>query len=68
MQGCVRYAFDPCVFDMSQQDAAVAMFESLFLAGKDVIDNLLKKVIVPDKDVAIPHISIDGDALVLGRT
>lgn len=73
MQGCVQHAFDPCVFDVSQQNAAVALFEGLCVTFEDVEEflddgRLVDGIIVPDNDSAIPHISVDGDALVLGRT
>jgi hypothetical protein len=60
--------FDPCIFDMSQQNTAVAMFESFRVAFEYVDyfleDGLVDGVVVPDKDSAILHISVDGDAFV----
>ncbi len=68
MQGCVHHTFDPCVFHMSQQDAAVAVFEGLGVAFEDVEEfleeGLIDGVVVPDKDSAILHVSADGDAFV----
>lgn len=67
MQGGVQNAFDPCVFHVVEQDAAVALFESLRVTFEDVEEFLNKSIVIPDKDVAIPHISADGDALVFRR-
>ena len=52
---------------MSQQDAAVALFEGLRVTFEDVEEFLNKSIVIPDKDVAIPHISADGDTLVFRR-
>ncbi|MBE0672751.1 MAG: hypothetical protein IH588_19410 [Anaerolineales bacterium] len=49
---------------MVEQDAAVALFESLRVTFEDVEEFLDKSVVVPDEDVAIPHISGDGDVFV----
>ncbi len=63
--------FDPCVFDVSQQDAAVAMLKGLRVAFEDVEefldDGLVDGVVVPNKDSAILYISADGDAFVFRR-
>jgi len=47
------------------KNAAVALFESLCVTFEDVEEFLDKSIVVPDKDVAIPHISVDGDAFVV---
>jgi hypothetical protein len=66
--GRFQHAFDPGIFDVSQQDVAVALFESLRVAFEDVEefldDGLVDGIVVPDDDVAIPHISVDGDVVV----
>jgi hypothetical protein len=72
MQGCVQHAFDPRIFDMSQQDATVTLFEGLRVAFEDVDyfleEGLIDGVIVPDKDSAILHISADGDVFIHRRS
>jgi hypothetical protein len=64
--------FDPCVFHVSQQDAAVAMLESLGVAFEDVEEllddgRLVDRVIVPRNDNAIFHISANGDVFIFRR-
>jgi hypothetical protein len=61
--------FDPCVFHVSQQDAAVAMLESLGVAFEDVeyfLDDgcLVDGVIVPIDDNTVHNISANGDVFV----
>ena len=59
---------------MSQQDAAVAMFESLRVAFEDVeefLDDgclLGNYIVVPDNDSAVHHVSTDGDAFAFRRS
>jgi hypothetical protein len=71
MQGCVQYAFDPRVFDMVEQDAAVALFESLRVAFEDVEDfldegRLLDDVVVPDDYVMTHDVTANDDLFVTG--
>ena len=66
-----QHAFDPRVFDVSQQDAAVALFERLRVTFEDVEDYLddglfVDDVIVPNDD-NVAHISADGDVLIFRR-
>jgi hypothetical protein len=44
--------------------AAVALFEGLRVTLEDVEYLFDKGVVIPDKDVTIPHITADGDAFV----
>jgi hypothetical protein len=56
---------------VEEGDEAVALFESLSVTFEDVEefldDGLVNGVVVPDDDVAIPHISTDGDVVVFLR-
>jgi hypothetical protein len=56
--------FDPCVFDVSQQDAAVTVLHAFGVAFEDVEEFLDESVVVPDNDSAVHNISVDGDVFV----
>jgi hypothetical protein len=71
VQGGVQHAFDPRVFDVVEQDAAIALFEGLRVAFEDVEEflddgRLLDDVVVPDDYVMTHDVTANDDLFVTG--
>jgi len=64
MQGSIQHAFDPCVFYVIEQDAAVALLEGFRVTFEDVEEFLDNGIVIPRNDNTIPNISADGDVVI----